>query len=545
MIRIVRLLPILFACLVQAQSVELPPTTPAGAVLQTLIGESRLEEIRWPDFSDYRHHLRNYYGAGGYELAWIRDGKPTPQAYVVIALLQAADTKGISAADYDGPRWGERLTRIEGGATDEELARFDLALTVATMRYISDLHIGRINPRNVKFDLDIESKKYYLPSLLREVKGSAAPAWVLSSVEPPHPEYRRLRDALVRYKTLAADDHPRLESASVKPGETYRGLRKLAERLQLLGDLDATATIEGTAYQEPVVTAVKRFQRRHNLDDDGNLGPATIHALNVPLQQRVRQLELALERWRWAPTEFAQPPIIVNIPEFRLHAWDAEGKTALTMRVVVGQSYGHQTPIFAGDMRYIVLRPYWNVPPSIQRNEIVPKLSGDHSYLARNQYEIVDKDGKPVGDVVTDDALARLTSGDLRLRQKPGPSNALGLVKFMFPNDNNVYLHSTPAQTLFARSRRDFSHGCIRVEDPVTLAAWVLRDKPEWTPDAIRTAMNGGQSTTVVLDAEIPVLIIYATAHAEESGEVFFFEDIYGHDVTLENALAAGYPYPR
>jgi len=265
----------------------------------------------------------------------------------------------------------------------------------------------------------------------------------------------------------------------------------------------------------------------------------------VPLGFRIKQIQWALERWRWAPSEFERGPIVVNIPEFVLHAWSDDMKHDSDMRVVVGQAYSHQTPVFEAAMRYVVFRPYWNVPPSIQANELVPHIARDAAYLARNNYEVVTPDGEPIeASSVDASTLARLRSGDLQVRQKPGANNALGLVKFMFPNQNNVYLHSTPSQTLFSRSRRDFSHGCIRVEDPAGLAAWVLHDQPQWTPEKIKAAMNGKEPTTVSLAKPIPILIIYTTATVSDDGVIHFFEDIYGHDATLENALAAGYPYP-
>jgi len=213
------------------------------------------------------------------------------------------------------------------------------------------------------------------------------------------------------------------------------------------------------------------------------------------------------------------------------------------MRVVVGQTLSHQTPVFAGDMRYIVFRPYWSVPPTIQRAEIVPHLEKDKSYLANNNYEIVDDEGKSLGSAVDKETLARIRTCDVQVRQKPGPSNALGLVKFIFPNQNNVYLHSTPSQALFSRSRRDFSHGCIRVEDPVALAAWALREQPEWTVERIREAMDKGDSKTVVLKTPIPVMIIYTTAVVRDDGTVDFYDDIYGHDATQERILPAS-PLP-
>jgi murein L,D-transpeptidase YcbB/YkuD len=218
----------------------------------------------------------------------------------------------------------------------------------------------------------------------------------------------------------------------------------------------------------------------------------------------------------------------------------------LEMAVVVGRSYHHKTPVFSGDMRYVVFRPYWNVPPSIQRSEMVPKIRRDAGYVAKNNLEVVTSGGQVVTDgTVGSEVLAQLASGALSIRQKPGPKNSLGLVKFIFPNDYNVYLHSTPATELFSRSRRDFSHGCIRVQDPLGLALWVLRDKPGWNRDRILAAMNGGDPTQVNLDKPTPVLILYGTAAVKPDGKAYFFDDIYGYDSELEQALAKGYPYPH
>lgn len=524
--------------------------TDGPSTIRALVEAGRSDDLRWPDFSDYRKHLVNFYEPLGYGLAWSRERRVTPQARSVIALFERADAKGINAADYDGSRWDGRLRALEANPDDVALARFDLAVTITLMRYISDLHIGRINPRNLRFELDIESKKYYLPKLLTEIKDALDPPLILAQIEPPYDDYHRLQGALALYRRLAveaANEAPLPDVKTIKPGEAFDAAPQLARMLRRVGDLAPSARVDPKrlVYDGVLVAAVKRFQSRHGLDPDGVISTRTFHQLNTPLSFRVKQIQWALERWRWAPMEFSTPPIIVNIPEFILHAWNEQGQTQLLMRVVVGKAYTHQTPVFAADMRYLVLRPYWNVPPSIQAKELVPKVAASPTYLARNHYELVTPDGQPVEVARVDqETLAKLRSFALQIRQKPGPNNALGLVKFMFPNQNNVYLHSTPSQELFSRSRRDFSHGCIRVEDPVALAKWVLRDQPQWTEEAIKLHMKDGDPTQINLTKPIPIMIIYTTATVTESGEVRFFEDIYGHDVTLENALAAGYPYP-
>jgi murein L,D-transpeptidase YcbB/YkuD len=282
---------------------------------------------------------------------------------------------------------------------------------------------------------------------------------------------------------------------------------------------------------------VKHFQARHGLDADGVIGRTTFAQLNVPASKRVEQIEWALERWRWMPSKFDGPAILVNLPEFKLRARD--GNEELTMRVVVGKAAGHRTPVFDGDIKHVVFRPSWSVPPNIQRNEILPKVAGDAGYLARNNYELVDSaTGRVAGSSVDGDTLRRIRNGSLRVRQKPGDHNALGLVKFLFPNDNNVYLHSTPQQALFSRTRRDFSHGCIRVEDPVALAEWVLRGQESWSKEKIEAAINGKRDDVYVkIQRPIEVVITYATAVACENGEVNFYQDIYGHDTQLARVL--------
>jgi len=258
----------------------------------------------------------------------------------------------------------------------------------------------------------------------------------------------------------------------------------------------------------------------------------------------VRKLQLTLERWRWVPHSFSRPPIVVNIPEFRLRAYDEHYRPELEMRVVVGKAYHHKTPVFSNEMTHVIFRPYWDVPLSIQRAELVPKLEKDPAYLGENDYEIVNSRRQVVStNSVTPDMLAQLRTGELSIRQRPGEKNALGLVKFLFPNEYNVYLHGTPAKALFLKTRRDFSHGCIRVEKPEELAQWVLRGVPGWDKEHILEAEKGADSRRVNLDQPIPVLIVYGTAVVQANGDAEFFNDIYGYDAELAELLDHGYPY--
>jgi L,D-transpeptidase YcbB len=539
-----------------ASAAQVAPTAPQGpGDLNALIAAGTLPDLRWPNFTDYRDSVNKFYAAGGNSLAWIQNGKASPQAVSMILLFQQAASKGLNPEDYDASRWDARLTKLQPTApkpSDTDLAHIDLALTVSAMRYISDLHIGRVNPQHFKFGLTVGPRKYDLADELRTqvLPASDIPA-VIAKVEPPYDGYRRAEDALLTYSKMAtAGDVPLIPvpQKGVRPGSTFASMPQLVARLRQLGDLSATADVpaDSTLYKGPVVDAVKHFQLRHGLDSDGVLGKGTVTQLNTPLKTSVQQLQLTLERYRWIPPDFPEPPIIVNIPEFQLRTMRRQPASYLTMRVVVGKAMRTQTPVFAENMKYLIFRPYWLVPTSILRNETIPKTRRNPNYLGDNGFEVVDGSGNVVpSSPASDDVLDGLRSGSYRVRQKPGPKNALGLVKFIFPNQYNVYLHSTPEQELFSRSRRDFSHGCIRVEKPADLAAWVLRDRPEWTMDKIQAAMKTGPDNVQVnLKQPIPVLILYSTAVVEPDGEVRFFDDIYGYDKSLSKVLANGPPYP-
>jgi murein L,D-transpeptidase YcbB/YkuD len=520
--------------------------------VREIAASGQLPELRWPDFSDYRDHLRNFYQPTDYALAWTRDGRPTPQALAIIDLLKQADSRGLDPEDYDGSRWADRLARLQKLEAAGEGAIFDAALTVCVMRYISDSHIGKINPEHFKFGLSVEAKKYDLPAFLRErlVNGGDVKA-ELAQIGPPFAGYKRTLEALQHYLQLARqDDGEKLPvpNGPIAPGSPYDGVPRLTRLLSLLGDLPANTALPGDSklYQGALVDAVKSFQSRHGLKPDGRLDGRTLANLNTPLSQRVGQLRLMLERWHWLPDRFTEPPIVVNIPEFRLRAYDSSQNPVLVMNVIVGKAFRHKTPVFEKDMRFVIFRPYWNVPPSIQRSEIVPAVQKDRNYIANKGFEVVTPAGQVVASgPITDEVLAQLRSGKLEVRQKPGATNALGLVKLMFPNEYNVYLHSTPAPQLFSQTRRDFSHGCIRVEKPAELAAWVLRDKPEWNVERAQAAMTTGKDNLQVnLTDPIPVLILYGTAVVDPDGRISFFDDIYGYDDELQKALAKGYPYP-
>ena len=538
-------------------STPIPPqqiSPETRATLQAIIQTGNLPDLRWPNFSDYSKHLQKFYDSYGYALPWVRGMQPSPQAQQIIALIQQAEEKGLAPDDYDAPRWSARLALLKpsvANPTETDAMKFDVALTVCLMRYISDLHIGKVNPKHFDFDLNVETKKYDLPEFLKDhVVDAPNVAPVLAQVEPPYPGYQRTIVALHRYLALAKqsdDSKLPIPKKTIAPGDSYAGISQLAQKLRLIGDLPPNAVIppDATVYQAPLVDAIKSFQQRHGRDPDGRIGAQTLADLNVPLSVRVRQMQLTLERWRWLPLSYGASPIVANIPEFRLRAYDEKFKVAVTMNVVVGKAYDHDTPIFIDRMEYLVFRPYWSVPFSIARAEFFSRIARDPDYLAKKGFEVVDSRQQVVASgAVSTDVLEQLRAGKLFIRQNPGPKNSLGLVKFIFPNNFNIYMHDTPEQEFFSRSRRDFSHGCIRLERPADLAAFVLRNNPGWDMDRVRAAMKGDATQQVNLARPIPVLILYGTVIVPEDGLVHFYDDIYGHDAALDLVLQQGYPYP-
>lgn len=352
----------------------------------------------------------------------------------------------------------------------------------------------------------------------------------------PHPAYARLQEAVAQYRghTREGGWPTVAEGTVLEVGDSSGQVIPLRERLATTGDLsDAAAKEPDRIYDEQLSEAVRRFQQRHGLAEDGVVGPATVAALNVPAEERLAVLERNLERWESLPDTLGSRYVLVNIPEFRLRAYEGD-RLAESMAVVVGAEYdGRETPVFRDTIDHIIFSPYWNVPPSIADEEIIPEAREDRDYLVENDYEIVSHygPGAEVYDTYGTD-LGRVVSGELRIRQKPGPNNALGLVKFMFPNDYAIYLHGTPEDHLFGRTTRAFSHGCIRVERPVDVAAFLLsrQQSSAWTRERIDEAMHDGEWQQVNLDVEVPVYILYWTAFVEEDGTVRFLEDVYGLD---------------
>ena len=478
----------------------------AAVTIRALIAVAQLPMSRWPDFGRQVDDVARLYASRADAPLWLDGGRATRSAHEAIVKLSAVGEHGLDPRDYDASTLDSLARRLTTASLPVgELARFDLLLTVAMVRCLDDLTTGRL--RGAPFERARAARVDIAAALSGALRGDSV-ARLVDASAPRLTQYRNLQRQLSAYRRLATDTTlPTVWTARpVRPGDAYPEVGDLRVRLRATGDLvgdDDSSGIYGTHDAD----AVRRFQRRHALAPDGVLGDATLAALNTPFAHRVRQIELALERLRWFPPLGATRFVVVNIPAFQFFAFDSaggEGAPRLLMKVVVGKALDTRTPLLFEQMRYVEFRPYWNVPRSILVKELLPVLRRNRSYLRTHDMEVVGPGDRVIGDAIDADVLGRLSAGELRVRQRPGPKNALGLVKFVFPNAASVYLHGTPEPELFSRERRDFSHGCIRVEDPAALAAWVLRDQPKWGRPEVDAAMQGATKRRVLLTRPIP-----------------------------------------
>src|SRR5580658_2881570 len=344
-------------------------------VLRGIVDSGRNADLRWSDFTPYKTEVAKLYETNGYSLLWVQDGRVRPQGLALIELLQNADAKGLDPEDYDGSRWQGRLLKLGQRPSEQDLVSFDTALTVSAMRYIRAIHYGRVNPKEFKFQLDMGWEQLSLAEFIQtQVVNAADPAADIQKLEPPFLGYRKLLALLPVYEGYAnQDDGEKLPTITktVRPGQTYAGVVRLGRFLQIIGDIPASAQLNpnATIYDGTLVEGVKHYQDRHGETPTGNLDTRTINELNTPPAVRIRQIKLTLERWRWLPHSFSQPPVVVNLPEYRVRAMNPDGTVAFYKNVIIGKAYGHKSPVFEKEIQYVVFRPYWDVTPSIQRSE--------------------------------------------------------------------------------------------------------------------------------------------------------------------------------
>jgi murein L,D-transpeptidase YcbB/YkuD len=527
--------------LLLALALIVPPVPALAATLAQALG-ARIERGLDAAGAEDRAAIGMFYDARAMAPLWVGEREPGARAKALADLLAGADLDGLDPLDYHVPAI---RALIDAGNTDvEALAELELHLTSGLIRYVSDLGEGRTTPHAADPKLYVFRDRVDPAEVLRRTAASTDLAALVEQYRPQNPRYRRLKEALAEYRAMAArGGWPAIpEGPALKPDMRDPRVPMLRARLRLWGDLKGDGEASGAGdpevYGPDLVAAVERMQWRHGLDTDGVVGAATLKALNVSAEDRVRQLVLNMERRRWLPDNLGQRYIFVNLADFALKLVD-EPKTLLDMPVVVGKTY-FMTPIFSADMTYLEINPQWNVPPSIAKKEILPKLRQDVSYLARNKFTLFSdwgENARVVDPATIDWALAANKGFPYKLRQEPGEGNALGRIKFMLPNHFNVYLHDTPAKSLFKKSTRTFSHGCIRVSDPLALAEAVLAGQPGWTRDKIEQAMNSGERRIVTLARPLPVHIGYLTAYANKDGSIHFREDIYGRDALLARVL--------
>ena len=484
---------------------------------------------------------RAFYEGRQFEPAWIKDSDPTPQMAELVKALWAADHDGLDPQLYNVALLDQRRREAskgfltKKGFDPKEAGAFDAWLTYLYMKYSSDLADGLSDLAHADPRWQIRPENFDPRARLEEALSKNDVADSLMELTPDNQQYRALRKALTDYREQATKGGwSKVPNLKLKPGDRNPGVGALAKRLAASGDFTGSVPPDGepAQYDTGLAEAVKRFQRRHGLTDDGLVGPPVIAEMNVPIEERIGRIQLNLERWRWLPRELGTRHILINIPEYRLEVWE-NGQVPVTMRVVVGKQ-DTPTPIFNDEMTHVIFSPYWNVPPDIAEGETLPAVLKDPGFLQRQNMEVLDASGNPVDPGAIDLSEPK----KYRFRQRPGASNSLGLVKFMFPNQYNVYLHDTPVDSLFERASRSFSHGCVRLEQPMALAEYVLKEQPEWTRERIEQAMHSGEEQHVKLKQPIPVYLGYWTARVSADGIVQFRKDVYGIDARLTTLLA-------
>ena len=483
---------------------------------------------------------QQFYERRDYAPAWIDGTNPAPQMKQLIAALHAAGDEGLDPELYNVSLLDLRHQEAQKGFltkrgfNPEEAGALDAWLTFLYLKYASDLADGLSDLAHADPNWQIKTEKFDPAARLEQALERQAVEQSLRELAPETAQYRSLRQVLADYRRQAAEGGWPLLPANLRlrPGQRSTLAGTLARRLAASGDYQGATPSSVTIYDAALQEAVKRFQRRHGLTDDGIVSASVVAEMNVPPERRIRQIELNLERWRWLPRKLGDRHILVNIPEYRLEVWEGD-RVPLAMKVVVGK-HDTPTPIFNDEMTYIVFSPYWNVPPNIAQGETLPEVLKDPAFLERSDMEVVDASGQLIDPASID--LADPTQ--YRFRQRPGAQNSLGLVKFMFPNQFNVYLHDTPTESLFARASRSFSHGCVRLEQPRALAEYLLRDQADWRPGRIEEAMHAGEERAVKLKSPIPVYLGYFTARVSPDGVLQFRQDVYGIDAQQTTLLA-------
>lgn len=486
--------------------------------------------------------LTEFYTKRRFSPAWSDDTGLLPIGETLVFALKMASQDGLNARDY-------RLESIEtimdhlyiscldnGIPDSKKLAELDLLLSDAFFLYTTHLASGRVKIRSYQTDFIKEPILEKLPSILEEALEKENLLDVIENVKPADIGYKNLVIALNRYKEIVRQGGwPLIPSGAIlKKGSRGERVRLLSKRLAITGDLKEMQDKGSDVFSPAIEKAVRHFQKRNNLRADGIVGTNTLTALNTPASERLRQIELNIERWRWLPKDLGDLYIKVDIPSFKLNVIE-NGQSVLNMKVIVGK-LKRPTPLVAKNMSYLVINPYWYVPPTIAIEDKLPLIRRDPYYFSRNNFRVY-RGGVQIDPMRINWSAVGRSNFSFSLRQSPGPHNALGRIKFMFPNKHSVYLHDTPKKHLFNKSFRTFSSGCVRIEKPLTLAEYLLKDRPGWTKYKIQSTINSFKSRTLKLKSPIPVYLMYWTAWADKDGRVYFGPDIYGLDLLLDKEM--------
>ncbi len=484
--------------------------------------------------------LAEYYQRRAYEPAWTDPEDVT----TLVNLVQQTPLHGLDPEDY-------HLTAIQAlrgtvagvdGRQENAAADLDLLLTDTVVRLAFHARFGKVDPASLDSDWNFERSlngKDPVETLQQVLESHSIGEFFAKSYAEPY-FYTRLRKALASYRAIdEAGGWPSVpQGETLKLGDRGDSVRLLRERLRVTGDIPDSDSVDNPdLFDSNLEAGVKAFQERHGLEADGKVGKKTFAALNVPVAQRIDQIRINMERVRWIYQDLPNDFLLADIAGFHVYLVK-DGAEAWSARAQVGQPY-RKTPVFRADMTYLEFNPTWTVPPTILTKDILPKLRKDPGYLERKDMVVLERSGKAVDSAGIDWSAVSARGFPYMIRQQPGPKNALGRVKFMFPNPHAVYLHDTPSKSLFERSERAFSSGCIRVENPFALAELLLDDEQKWNQESIQQVLDGKQTQKVTLAKPLPVLLLYWTAEVGEDGRVYFREDIYGRDEAVLEALNA------
>lgn len=485
-----------------------------------------------PKLAEQQGRVNMFYKEREFELAWFKENKLILKGKELLEVINKASDDGMNPLNYHIVDFDKLFQELKASKRDFERysvvqKEIDLALSATYFLWASDYYRGLIVPDEHKeIEWDVKENGIMLHRALKVVLGELDSKYPLADFKPVHPAYSRLKSALANYRKIQeSNGWPKVTAtAKLKQDQVSDAIPAMRKRFGLS---DSTSS----AYTKELVEAVKKFQLDQGLHPDGVLGKETVRLMNISVDERIDQIILNMERMRWLPLSFEPDYLLVNIPEYKLHVFEA-GKEKLSMNVIVGKTM-NSTPVFSDKMEYIVLSPYWNVPFSIIKEEMASKISANPAYLDRLDMEVVTAKGEQVAPSSINWNEITESNWQYVLRRRPGPKNDLGDVKFIFPNSNDIYLHDTPHGELFNQEKRGFSHGCVRVEKPIELAEYLLRNSGDWSRKQILDVIAKRKEQRVQLKTSLPVYLVYFTAWADEDGTVHFRDDIYGHDKAL------------